>query len=184
MEIFPRYAVGFRWNDQDASRARIFSWSEQLIGGDFVKESSLVIIAKLLWNELYGTRDIFKKTNFLKALYSNTRYLNFKIFGFPRSIWTNVCQYIKLYQPFSLWRGGKNSDWSLSKLNTFYLSLVKFLSASKNPLITYWYSGKWVEMLFYWFLDNCLALPIAKIKCYILLLGKGRKFFERWVWNI
>ena len=27
MEIFPRFAVGFRWNDQDASRARIFSWS-------------------------------------------------------------------------------------------------------------------------------------------------------------
>ena len=26
MEIFPRVAVGFRWNDQDASRARIFSW--------------------------------------------------------------------------------------------------------------------------------------------------------------
>ena len=27
MEIFPRFAVGFQWNDQDASRARIFSWS-------------------------------------------------------------------------------------------------------------------------------------------------------------
>ena len=27
MEIFPPFAVGFRWNDQDASRARIFSWS-------------------------------------------------------------------------------------------------------------------------------------------------------------
>ena len=30
MEIFPHFAVGFRWNDQDASRARIFSWSEDL----------------------------------------------------------------------------------------------------------------------------------------------------------
>ena len=29
MEIFPRFAVGFRWNDQDASRVRIFSWSGQ-----------------------------------------------------------------------------------------------------------------------------------------------------------
>ena len=27
MEIFLRFAVGFWWNDQDASRARIFSWS-------------------------------------------------------------------------------------------------------------------------------------------------------------
>ena len=27
MEIFPCFAVGFRWNDQDASSARIFSWS-------------------------------------------------------------------------------------------------------------------------------------------------------------
>ena len=27
MEKFPRLAVGFRWKDQDASRARIFSWS-------------------------------------------------------------------------------------------------------------------------------------------------------------
>ena len=26
-EIFLRFAVGFRWKDQDASRARIFSWS-------------------------------------------------------------------------------------------------------------------------------------------------------------
>ena len=27
MEIFPCFAVGFWWKDQDASRARIFSWS-------------------------------------------------------------------------------------------------------------------------------------------------------------
>ena len=27
IEKFPRFAVGFRWKDQDASRARIFSWS-------------------------------------------------------------------------------------------------------------------------------------------------------------
>ena len=25
--IIPAFAVGFRWNEQDASRARIFSWS-------------------------------------------------------------------------------------------------------------------------------------------------------------
>ena len=30
MEKFPCFAVGFWWKDQDASRARIFSWS----GGD------------------------------------------------------------------------------------------------------------------------------------------------------
>ena len=28
IEKFLRFAVGFRWKDQDASRARIFSWSE------------------------------------------------------------------------------------------------------------------------------------------------------------
>ena len=28
MEKFLRFAVGFRWKDQDASRPRIFSWSE------------------------------------------------------------------------------------------------------------------------------------------------------------
>ena len=28
-EKFPRFAVGFRWKDQDASRARIFPWSDQ-----------------------------------------------------------------------------------------------------------------------------------------------------------
>ena len=27
MEKFPCFAVGFRWKDKDASRARIFSWS-------------------------------------------------------------------------------------------------------------------------------------------------------------
>ena len=27
MESFPRFAVGFRWNAQDASRARIVLWS-------------------------------------------------------------------------------------------------------------------------------------------------------------
>ena len=27
IEKFPRFAVGFRWKDQDASKARIFSWS-------------------------------------------------------------------------------------------------------------------------------------------------------------
>ena len=27
MENFPRLAVGFLWKEQDASRARIFSWS-------------------------------------------------------------------------------------------------------------------------------------------------------------
>ena len=27
MEKFPHFAVDFRWKDQDASRARIFSWS-------------------------------------------------------------------------------------------------------------------------------------------------------------
>ena len=29
MEKFPRLAVGFRWKDQDASMARILSWSGQ-----------------------------------------------------------------------------------------------------------------------------------------------------------
>ena len=29
MEIFPRFAVGFQWKAEDASRARIFSWSGQ-----------------------------------------------------------------------------------------------------------------------------------------------------------
>ena len=34
IEKFPRFAEGFRWKDQDASRARIFSWSgDQPDGG-------------------------------------------------------------------------------------------------------------------------------------------------------
>ena len=42
--MFPHFAVGFRWDDQDASRARIFSWSAHEHGAVLKQNSSTEVV--------------------------------------------------------------------------------------------------------------------------------------------
>ena len=55
MEMFPHFAVGFRWNDQDASRARIFSWSGLFVR-KFVNNVRQDIVTNYIWHIVTNVR--------------------------------------------------------------------------------------------------------------------------------
>ena len=107
MEKFPCFAVGFRWKDQDASRARISSWSANIVASRQPKRRptrTLIARANCFNYEtpyctvltLPGLKKLFCKCS-LQQLLASTLIEHFRYFSCGKILMRATC--FRLFKP-------------------------------------------------------------------------------------